>query len=55
MKLALNRGDNPYLVADRFLEEHGLPATYKWVARCCWPVGLRVGERGLARLGPCLR
>ncbi|KAL4433027.1 hypothetical protein ABPG77_006454 [Micractinium sp. CCAP 211/92] len=29
LKLALNRGDNPYLVADRFLEEHGLPATYK--------------------------
>lgn len=28
-KLALNRGDNPYLVADRWLEEQGLPATYK--------------------------
>ncbi|KAL4428166.1 hypothetical protein ABPG75_002255 [Micractinium tetrahymenae] len=28
LKLALNRGDNPYLVADRFLEEHGLPSTY---------------------------
>ena len=29
LKLALNRGDNPYLVADRFLEEHGLPDGYK--------------------------
>lgn len=29
LKLALNRGDNPYLVVDRFLEEHSLPDTYK--------------------------
>ena len=28
-KLALNRGDNPYDVADRFLEDHGLPQSYK--------------------------
>ena len=28
-KLALNRGDNPYLVADRWLEEQGLPTSYK--------------------------
>ncbi|PSC75649.1 phospholipase A-2-activating [Micractinium conductrix] len=28
-KLAINRGDNPYLVADRFLEENELPASYK--------------------------
>ena len=30
-KLALNRGDNPYTVADRFLEQEALPATYRWV------------------------
>lgn len=28
-KLAINRGDNPYDVADRFLEENGLPQTYR--------------------------
>ena len=28
-KLALNRGDNPYSVAERFLEEQGLPASYR--------------------------
>ena len=28
-KLALNCGDNPYLVADRWLEEQGLPTSYK--------------------------
>lgn len=25
MTLALNRGDNPYIIADRFLEAHDLP------------------------------
>lgn len=29
LKLALNAGDNPYLVADAFLELHGLPASFK--------------------------
>mmetsp|Transcript_12029 Transcript_12029/g.33825 ORF Transcript_12029/g.33825 Transcript_12029/m.33825 type:complete len:812 (-) Transcript_12029:119-2554(-) len=29
LKLALNRNENPYVVADRFLEQHQLPATYK--------------------------
>lgn len=38
-KLALNRGDNPYAVADRFLEQEGLPASYRqggagWLAVC---------------------
>lgn len=28
-KLALNRDDNPYIVADRFLEEEGLPQHFK--------------------------
>jgi hypothetical protein len=28
-KLALNRGDNPYLVADAFLEAEGLPAAFR--------------------------
>lgn len=28
-KLALNRGDNPYIVADAFLERHNLPQTYR--------------------------
>lgn len=46
LKLALNRGDNPYLVADRFLEEHGLPATYKWVAPACCCRGCCQGSRG---------
>lgn len=29
LKLALNRGDNPYDVADKFLVRHDLPATYR--------------------------
>jgi len=28
-KLALNRGDNPYDVADRFLAQEDLPASYR--------------------------
>lgn len=28
-KLALNAGDNPYIVADRFIEQEGLPAYFK--------------------------
>lgn len=28
-KLPMNRGDNPYIVAERWLEEQGLPDTYK--------------------------
>ena len=28
-KLACNRGENPYLVADRFLEQEGLPLSYR--------------------------
>jgi hypothetical protein len=31
-KLALNRGENPYAVADRFLADEDLPASY----RCCF-------------------
>ena len=30
-KLAVDRGENPYDAADRFLEQEGLPTTY----RCC--------------------
>ena len=29
-KLAFNRGDNPYLVADRFLLDEELPSGYRW-------------------------
>ena len=28
LKLAMNRGEDPYTVADRFMMEHNLPATY---------------------------
>mgnify|MGYP001809785632 CR=1 FL=1 len=33
-KLALNRGDNPYDVADRFLEENNLPQSYRCGGAC---------------------
>jgi hypothetical protein len=29
LKLACNRDENPYVVADRFIEEHGLPMEFK--------------------------
>jgi phospholipase A-2-activating protein len=29
LKLAMNADENPYLVADRFIEQHDLPGTYK--------------------------
>jgi hypothetical protein len=29
LKLALDVGENPYIVADRFLEQHDLPAEFK--------------------------
>jgi phospholipase A-2-activating protein len=29
LKLALDNGENPYLVADRFLEQHDLPQEFK--------------------------
>ena len=29
LKLAYNRGENPYVAADRFLEENGLPQSYR--------------------------
>eukprot|EP00983_Pelagomonas_calceolata_P115765 1160233-Pelagomonas_calceolata.AAC.1 len=38
LKLALNRDDNPYLVADAFMAEHDLPTTYKdqvWLYAVC--------------------
>ncbi len=35
LKLALNRGDNPYIVADGFIEEHGLPPYFKEQVRAC--------------------
>lgn len=34
-KLALNRGDNPYIVADRFLADEDLPPEYKGQV-CAW-------------------
>jgi hypothetical protein len=29
LKLALDNGENPYIVADRFLEQHDLPQEFK--------------------------
>jgi hypothetical protein len=29
LKLALDAGENPYIVADRFLEQHDLPGEFK--------------------------
>lgn len=29
LKLALDAGENPYIVADRFLEQHDLPQEFK--------------------------
>eukprot|EP00879_Flechtneria_rotunda_P023083 GHRR01024402.1.p1 GENE.GHRR01024402.1~~GHRR01024402.1.p1 ORF type:complete len:154 (+),score=56.22 GHRR01024402.1:48-464(+) len=29
LKLALDAGENPYIVADRFLDQHDLPAEFK--------------------------
>jgi hypothetical protein len=37
LKLALDVGENPYIVADRFLEQHDLPAEFKEQVRAaCW-------------------
>lgn len=29
LKLPMNRGENPYDVADRFMEKHGMPQSYR--------------------------
>lgn len=37
-KLPANRGEDPYVVADRFLMEEGLPISYRHDLCCCAPV-----------------
>jgi hypothetical protein len=36
LKLALDLGENPYIVADRFLEQNDLPAEFKEQVRGAW-------------------
>jgi hypothetical protein len=49
LKLALDGGENPYIVADRFLEQNDLPAEFKEQVRlvakgwCCSLDGLADG------------
>lgn len=35
LKLAMDAGENPYIVADRFLEQHDLPQEFKEQVRPC--------------------